>query len=205
MPGEPTPESLIVRKGQEITADHHNRLVRFADRLTLQRGALKGRQDSDGFTPRITVSTTLSVSHAFKVAVTAGQNPDEQLATFTLGHVAGIIPTIDDRALDDLDENGDPPALIVKADAWKKHGRGERALLMFRYELTHDDFTVAKVVPVAVPEPPAAAPYTWHKLIAILQRTDDEIRATQICFFSQEFDTSERTATGRFHAWPRIA
>lgn len=204
MPGaEPTTDKLHVLKGEKVKAEHHNKLCDLVEALTLQRGPLKGRQTSDGFSPHVNVSATFSSPHSFKVSIEAGEG-DQYLATFTLGHVSGVVPMIDDRALDDLDEAGNPPALIVKADAWKKHGRIERALLMFRYELDRD-YSVLKIVPVAVSVPPAQANFQWHKLIAILVRFEGDVRVAQMCFFAQEFDTSERTDAGRFHPWPRIA
>jgi hypothetical protein len=199
------PDSLLVKRGERVLAEHHNGLVKLAESITLQRGPLKGRQDANGFTPHIDVPPASgAVDHAFKIALSDGPR-GELLCRFTPGHVGGIIPIIGVRYLDDFDDEDLGPALEIPDDAWKKRGLTERALIMFRYEL-NPSFAVAKVVPVAVAAPPDNPPFAWHKLIAILIRSEDgAIRVLQQCFFSQYFDTSERKPSGRFRAWPRAA
>lgn len=201
MPGNP--QSLRVAPGQPIRTEDHNGLVRLAERLTWQRGRMKGRRMPDGFLPRVEAQVILGVEHPFRVLTAAA---DEKLfATFTTGHVNGIVPKIGKLALDMADENGNPPRLEIPRDAWKPYGTGERAIVMLRYDLTAD-FLVSAVTPVALPAPPSAAlPRQWHKLCALLYRQDGTVRVRQRIFFDQYFTASGGTPAGRFTAWPRVA
>lgn len=149
---------LRVVPGQVIRASDHNDLLALAGTLQVQNTVLKGHQDHAGFLPRLELKTTVSAGHAFRIAL--GEDGDDLLLTFTPAHIAGIMPTIDGEGLDEFDEAGNAPTLRVDKKAWKKVGAGERALVMFRYELNSADFTVAKVEPVAVPAPPARKPFT---------------------------------------------
>lgn len=197
------PDSLRVRKGQRVEAAHHNGLVRLASQLTIQRGRLKGRQDPDGFTPHVEVSTSVSVDHPFRMSVTEGED-DVQLVTFTPGTVSGVVPALDELALDDVDDAGEPPVLRVEADAWAPHGRVERALILFRYDLDAA-FSVLKVTPLAAPKKPDPSPRTWHKLIGFLIRFEGNVRPFQQCFFAQYFDAAGGKTPGAFRAYPRAA
>lgn len=198
-------DELIVRRGQAASAQHHNNLVALAEELTIQQGALTGRRDTDGFLPDIQVSATLSARYPFRVSAFEGDG-GKLMLTFSPGHVTGIVPTIGDVALGETDKEGNEPALEVPTAAWTKKGMTERALVMFRYELRRPDFAVAKVVPVAVPSAPVAAPWRWHKLIAILTRTDGIVKIHQQCYRSQDFFVTDANAeTGRFTAWPSAA
>jgi hypothetical protein len=200
----PGGDQLRVARGQRIEARHHNGLVDFAQRLALGRGSVPGRSEPGGFTPMNEATATLAAQHDFKITVGDGDEADELRVTFTPGHVDGVIPMIGDLFLDDVDASGNPPALIVKAVAWRPYGRGERSLLMFRYELNRD-FAVMKVVPVAVPLPPPRLPWQWHKLTAILIRREGSVRVFPMIFFSQGFDVADpRPATGSFQPLPRI-
>lgn len=197
-------EQARVRRGQRISASHHNGLVRLAEELTITQARVKGRHDPDGFSPHFDVRATVNVDHPFKVALSTDAG-GKLTATFSPGFVAGIVPKIKDVALDDVDTQGNSPALIVGDDAFKKQGNAERGLLMFRYDLDHDSFEVTAVTPVAVPTPPASQPWTWYKLIAILTRVSGDVTVSQQCFFSQDFDVSEVRANGFFHAWPHTS
>lgn len=197
-----TPDELRVRKGERISAAKHNALVSLAERLTLQRGRIPGRQSPDGFTPMVDVQATAAPSgHAWKITP---EDQGETLALFfTPAHVSGIMPMIGKVPLDEVGADGRAPALIVTKDAWAKRGMGERALIMFRYELRHTDFRPEKIVPVAVATPPDRAPWTWHKLIAILTRFDGAVKVWPQCWFPQAFDATDTTPAGAFTPWPR--
>lgn len=194
------PLSFRVRKGQRIRASHHNALVDIAEQATLQHGTLKGHQDSDGFTPRVTVQATLSVSTAFRIGL--GEDGDDVLLTFSPSHVAGEIPTIGDEGLDEFDEAGNPPVLRVDKGAWVKRGAGERALVMFRYDLDHADFSVSKVTPVAVASVPLRKPWTWHKLVAFLVRQNGAVRVFPQMYFPQGFLAADTNSAGGFRPLP---
>lgn len=195
-------DEITVQKGQAITARQHNNVAKLAESLTLNTRGIPGRRGPNGFTPTIKVSTSISAKHAFKLALVAGQNGELGL-TFTPAHVAGVMPTIGDRGLDELDDAGVGPVLEVKDDAWLAKGKGERALVMFRYDLDHTDFSVTKVTPLAVKAVPASAPWTWHKLVAILTRQNGDVKIWPQMFFPQAFEVTDTTATGRFTPWPR--
>ncbi len=202
------PEKLRVHSREKILADHHNGLVMFAETLTILRGRIKGRQLSDGFIPRIDVAVKTSVSHPFKVKVSEDED-GKPVVFMRAGHVNGVIPILGEgdkaRALDDLDDNDDPPPLAIDEAAWQPRGTGERALVMLRYELRTGDASVAKVVPVVVAEPPARKAWTFHKLAAILRRKDGTVTPSQQIFFDQYFDASNVGKDGTFTAWPRAA
>ncbi len=203
------PEKLRVRKREIIFAEHHNGLVAFAEQLTVQRGRLRGRQLPDGFIARAEFSVSTSVTHPFKVRINEDGDKGPEVL-FVSGHVNGVIPVIKaadgkERALDDLNENEEGPALLIPEEAWQPRGTGERALVMFRYELRAPDATVEKVVAVVVAEPPARKAWTFHKLACILRRKDGTITPAQQIFFDQYFDASNVGKDGTFTAWPRAA
>lgn len=195
---------LRVRRGQVITAAHHNGLVDFAERIQLQRGALKGRSEPGGFTPRITAQVVVRVEHSFRVLL--AEEGEKLFAVIDPGYVNGIMPKIGGVALDDVDKDTElPPRLEVTKEAWKPYGLGERALVLLRYDLTAD-LLVSQVTPVALPSPPSAAlPRQWHKLCAMLYRQDGTVRVRQRIFFDQYFTATGGTSAGRFNAWPRAA
>lgn len=194
-----SPSDLRVQPGQIILAAHHNGLVDLAESMSLGSSSI-AHQDKDGVIIRASLhGLSPRTNHAFRIAL--GEDGDDVLLTFTPAHVAGIMPTIDDEGLDHFDEAGNPPALRVGKSAWKKVGAVERTLVMFRYELA-GDFTVAKVVPVAVPAPPARKPFTWHKLVAILVKQNGDIRVFPQMFFPQNFLAAETTTSGGFRPLP---
>ncbi len=195
---------LKVKKDQRILAAHHNRLVDFAERIHFQRGALKGRSEPGGFTPRIEAQVVVRVEHSFRVLL--AEEDDKLFAAIDPGFVDGIVPKIGGVALDAVDETTKlPPRLEITKEAWQPYGLGERALVMLRYDLDAN-FLVAAVVPVVVPMPPSAAlPRQWHKLCAVLYRQDGAVRVRQRIFFDQYFTATGGTSAGRFTAWPRSA
>lgn len=197
-------ENLKVRRGQRVLAEHHNGLVRLAERCTLSRGRLKGRQDTDGFTARLDVRQSTVAQHAWKAVI---EEEDELWLRFTVpSHVSGIVPEIDGTALDDVTEDGESPRLKIPEDAFAKKGRSERALVLLRYELRKEDFSVEKVVPVASATALGVQPWKWHKLLGWIVRQEGEVKWWPQAFFPLAFDVSNQDkATGRFKPWPRIA
>lgn len=189
-----------VRKGERIRAADHNDLVALAEQGAIGIGPLKGQQDANGFVPRIAIRTTVSAGHAFRVALE--EDGDKLLVTFTPAHVAGKMPEIEGKALDEIDDTGNFPRLEVPEAAWIKRGAGERALIMFRYELDRVDFTVAKVVPVAVATRPPRAPWTWHKLVAIAVRQGGQVRLFPQMFLPQGFLAADTNSAGGFRPLP---
>lgn len=201
----PGGDQLRVQRGQRIAAAHHNGLVDFAQRIEIARGSVPGRREPGGFTPFIEATATIAPRHDFRLSVEEGDEPGELRASWTPGHVGGIVPQIGELHLDETDDDGNPPALIVRADVWQPYGRGERCLLMFRYELARD-FSVQKVMPVALPKAPDREPWIWHRLVAILTRREGQLRVWPMIFFSQQFDVADpRPTSGGFQPLPRIA
>lgn len=198
------PRKLRVEPGDVVRAEQHNGLVQLAESLTFARGRMKGTQLTDGFIPRIRLETHSSVSHPWAVAVEEGDEPGELLLTISPGFVGGIVPKIGELALDEQDEDGQPPKLKVSGDAWAKHGAGERALLMLRYDLDAS-FAVIKATPLAVPTKPTPEPRAWHKLLGFLSRLDADVRYLPMCFFNQYFDAAGGKTPGAFRAYPRAA
>ena len=196
--------SLRVTRRQRIEAAHHNGLVTLAESLEIQRGRLKGRQEPDGFTPRIDIRATTSPSHPWKPSL--GET-ERGLVTigFETGHISGIVATIDGTALDDVTDQEEPPLLTVPASAWKKNGNAERALIMAKVTFRTADFSVETVELVAVPAVPDFRPFTFHKLIHILTRIDGTVKAHIQTMHSLYLDVSDTDKTGRFKAWPRCA
>lgn len=204
---QPQDHDLRVRRGQVITAAHHNGLVSLAERIQLQRGALKGRSEPGGFTPRITAQVVVRVEHPFRVLLTTEH--DLAFVTIDPGYVNGIMPEIDGDLdsvpLDKLNARGEVPRLAIPKDAWQPYGTGERALVFLRYQLDAS-FLVNRVTPVALAKPPSAAlPRQWHKLCATLYYQTGTFRVRQHVFFDQYFTASGGTSAGRFTAWPRAA
>jgi len=189
-----------VRKGQRIRAEHHNALVSLAEQGAVGIGMLKGHQDANGFVPRIAIKTSVGTGHAFRI--TLDDVDGKMFATFTPAHIAGLMPEIDGHPLDELDEAGNFPALEIAESAWIRRGAGERALIMFRYELDRATFAVAKVVAVAVPMAPARAPFTWHKLVAIIVRQAGQVRVFPQMFLPQGFLAADTNAAGGFRPLP---
>ena len=196
------PTNLIVKKGQQIEAAHHNGLVRFGEQLVISRGPLKGRQMPDGFTPRVKIVQSTDVDHPFKVTVDPLSGSGAATvygASFSVGHVSGIIPKIDQVGLDAVDSKGNFPIFKIKPDAWSAYGTAQRALIMLNYGLDHSSYTVTSVSPIAVPKPPDFAPYQWNKLIAILILSSGSVTVKQMCFFNQQFYALNQRA-GKFTA-----
>lgn len=203
MGSQPSAAQLRVNRGDEILAKHHNGLVSLAEQVQLQRGQLKGRQDPDGFAPAVDVTTKTSVDSAFKM--TLGEDSEGRpTISFSSGLVEGIAPKIGDREIDDLDENGDPPVLTVKEDAWAPlaSGVGDRALVYLRYDL-NQAFYVQSVEPVVLPKLPPAGNWTWYKLVGYLFRIDGSVSAKQMIFFNQHFNAvNVKASSGGFQAIP---
>lgn len=192
-----------VSPGDLVRAEHHNGLVDIATAIQLQRGRLKGRQYPDGFHAHVKAEATLTFSHAFKMTVDE-LDGDKVAVRFSLGTVDGSVPQIDGKEIDEIDESGDIPALLVADEAWVAHGKAERALIYFRYEL-NKSFEVAKVVPVAAAKKPDSAPWQWHKLVGFLTRYEGAVRPTQIAFFPMRFEVVDpKPQTGRFQPLPHL-
>ncbi len=201
MPTEPTIAlKLRVRPGETIRAVHHNELVKLAASLVLQRGQLKGRQMPTGFMPRVQVSQTVQIDYPFRMQFGSDDN-DNVTIIFTPGYIEGIMPKINDVALDDVDGDGNPPILTVTQDAWAPYGNVQRALVMLRYDLDKS-FNVSAITPVAVPSPPSN-PQQWFKLCGILTQVDGIVKPYQLMFFSQYFSAGAGVSTGHFTAFPR--
>ncbi len=211
MPSQVTiPAKLTVRKGQRALAEHHNGLVRVAERLAWQRGTLRGRQDTDGFTPYNDAQPVSRPGHAFRAALGETAEGLAMLTFITSGNINGIVPTIAEegqpaRGIDAPDEAGDFPALTIPDAAFAPYGAGERALVMFRYTLRHEDFSLESAQVVAVPAPPARRGWEWHKLAGCILRSDAGSKWVPAVFFNLGFAASRTDAqTGSFQAWPWI-
>lgn len=213
MAGVSVPESLRVREGDGLSAARDNAMVRLAEALTLQRGGMVGRQEPGGFTPHISVSTSSNPDYNFRAVLDADADGQPMLTILTPGHVGGVVPVLvtaggEEVAIDDtLDDAGTLPSLPLPDDAFAKKGRGERALVMMRYDLrAQDGGSVQKVTFIAVPKVPDRKAWTWHRLCGFVLRQDGTARWVPMIFFSQQFDVSNvDAATGTFRAWPRIA
>lgn len=194
----------FVKKGQTIRADNHNMLVGIADQITIQQGRLQGRRDPDGFSPRIEVNARTSSDYAFRIS--SGTNDQGDLAlSFTPSTVGGVMPKIGDLALDDVDENGNPPTITVDDQMFVARGNVRRALVMLRYDLYHVDFGIQSVTPFVCSAPPDPAPWVWNKLVAILVQYNGDIRIWPQIFFPQYFDVTGTKPNGTFQAIPHTA
>lgn len=212
MAGVSVPESLRVRAGDRPSAGRDNELVRLAEALTLQRGAFKGRQEPGGFSPHVSVSTTSDPDYNFKAVLGEDDDGKPTLTFVNPGHVGGIVPVIvtadggEVRMDDPMDGSGTPPALPIPDAAFAKKGNVERALVMLRYELRAEDQSLQKITAVAVPAPPAAKAWTFHRLGGYVVRQNGSARWVPMIFFSQQFGVSNvDQSTGRFKAWPFVA
>lgn len=197
--------NLKVRRGELVRAEHHNALAHLAEQLTIGRGRVKGRQDSGGFIARLDPRVSVSVSHAWKAVLE--EDDDKLWLRFLVpSHVSGIVPEIEGVAIDDVQEDGEPPRLEIPASAFAKKGRSERALVLLRYDLRREDFTLEKVVPIASDKPLGVLPWKWHKLLGYVVRQNDEVKWWPQAFFPLAFDVSNvNPQTGHFKPWPRLA
>lgn len=199
-----TAGNLRVARGERVQAQHHNGLVGLAESLTIQRGRLKGRQDSDGFTARIAVTAKAAVEHAWKSAIDEEDNR-VFLRILTPSHVNGVVPEINGNPIDIADKNGEYPRYEIPKSAWAKRGLAERAHIYLRYDLRHEDFSIERITLTALPEPPRQTPWTWHKLFGWLTRQDGSIKWHPQMFFPEYFDVSQTDRQrGTFKPWPRV-
>lgn len=196
--------NLKVRPGQIVEAAHHNGLVNLAESLTITRGRVKGRQDSGGFTARISAVAKANVEHAWKSVI------DEDGDRLFLGiivpsHVNGVVPEINGQPIDVAEKDGELPRYEIPKAAWAKRGLAERAHVYLRYDLRREDFSIEKITLAAFAEPPPQKPWVFHKLFGWLTRQDGSVKWHPQMFFPAYFDVSQTDKTrGTFKPWPRI-
>ena len=200
------PAGLMPTGNRAPTMRQMQKLQTLADRTTIQRGPIKGRRMSDGFTPKVKVKATAAVTSTFFVTIESADN-DNYDVTFTPGDVAGIPANINGTDLDDVDDSGNSPVLTVTPDNFTAHGNIQRALIMCRYDLDHETFAVLKATMFAAPKPPTQVPWVFNKLIAVLVKTaDGTVTPWQRVFFSQYFLVANAApAQGGFTPLPYVA
>lgn len=199
-----TASNLRVARNQRVEALHHNGLVGLAESLTFQRGRLKGRQDSDGFTARMDAVAKLNVSHAWKSVI--DEDGDKTfLRVVVPSHVNGVVPEINGTPIDIADKDGELPRFEITKSAWAKRGIAERAHVYLRYDLRKEDFTVERVTFLASATPLGNKPFQFHKLFGWLTRQDGSVKWHPQLFFPAYFDASSTDENrGTFRAWPRV-
>lgn len=199
-----TANNLRVARGQRVEAIHHNGLVGLAESLTIQRGKLKGRHDSDGFTARIDIAAKVNVEHAWK-SIMDDEGDKVFLRIVSPSHVNGVIPEINGKPIDVADKDGELPRYEIPKAAWAKRGLAERSHVYLRYDLRHEDFSIEKITLAAFSEPPPQKPWMWHKLFGWLTRQDGTVKWHPQMFFPAYFDVSQTDkARGTFKPWPRV-
>ena len=178
---------LTVRRGEPIRAEHHNNLVKLAQSLSLQRGAVKGRQYPDGWTPRIQVVQEVDIDCPWQGAIQQ-QDASTSLFTFTTtGTVAALVPVIGSTPIDQLDSNNQAPQLKVDASAFAQYGNAMRGLLLFKLTYDHATGYAQKVEVVALATMPAVAGLASgiaYKLAGFLINAGGNVSYNQQCFFN---------------------
>jgi len=199
-------QSLLVKPGMEIRAQDCNALVMLVDQITPQRSAKTRRRH---LTNGVITSTNAragrsQADHEFKVAVSDDDGTGPQVRFSSTGFIGGFEPTIKEMPISRADPvTGLTPAVPVPADQFAPMG-GDRyqALLYFRVTLS-SDWIISTVNPEVLKDPPTSTPWTAWKLIAFLLRDgqDGPVSPSQMLFFNQSFEATQRRPNGYFKPW----
>jgi len=199
---------LMVRPGDRV-CDEEGRLspqftrkwnafVRAIESIGKPSGrGVRRRELPDQVIVSFDVRSTVRQDIAFRISASSGESADITLVRFGFGLVGGMEPEIDDLAISDEDENGETPALKVKASDFNKQ---HRCRLYFKV-VCNKDWSRKEVAIIASPDLPKAEPYTGFKLIGLLINTDGAIRSVQCAKRDLGHDTSERRDNGTAKHW----